>query len=306
MECQRQFRALNLKLSEMKDTLEARDCKINQLQEQLNGTVERGLCYALIVQYFSNMLKLDCPIDLPNECKRLKTRIADLEAKENGYRQQLDTIVNDYQSHIQVEQDLRTLIEKELLDTKQAHSKVLEDISNAHRDELNDLRDTNTAIQDELSDKVATLESDLDLKCKELSELRSNHEALTTSFNKLEESLTKDKDARVKYAQEKIGQLQKDVDSLNSVLEMKSERMHALEKDSILLVDTLSELAKQKEFSKSLSQQLESLEAALEKRKEQYEILIAEHERIREELKHERLDRRRTNVRKSGEIFSTP
>lgn len=294
MECQRQFHALNQKLSEMNETLRARDHQVSELQEQLKSTVNRGLCYALTVQYFSKMLKLDCSVDLPSECKQLKSRIANLEDKENGYKQQLDTIVSDYQSHIKVEQDLRANIQEELTETRLQHAKVLEDLSNAHRYELNDLTDKNSAIQEELSDKIATLESELDSKCKELSELRSNHEALTTSFNKLEESLTKDKDARVKYAQEKVNQLQKDVDSLNSVLEMRSERMHALERDSILLSETQAELAKQKEISKSLGQQLESLEAALEKRKEQYELLIAEHEKIRQELRHERLDRRKT------------
>lgn len=306
MECQRQFHALNQKLCEMKDTLKDRDLQVGQLQEQLKGSIDKGLCYALVVQYFSKMLKLDCPLNLPAECEQLKSRVAKLEVKESKYEEELDIIVSDYKNHIQVERDLRANIEKELEETRLTHSKELEDLSNAHRDELNDLKDENSAIQDELSDKIATLESDLDSKCKELSELRSNHEALTASYNKLEESLTKDKDARVKYAQEKVNQLQKDVDSLNSVLEMKSERMHALEKDSIMLAETQTELAKQKEFSKSLAQRLESLEAALDKRREEYEILIAEHEKIRQELKHERLDRRRTNVRRTSEIFSTP
>uniref|UniRef100_A0A6G1SHC1 Microtubule-associated tumor suppressor candidate 2 n=1 Tax=Aceria tosichella TaxID=561515 RepID=A0A6G1SHC1_9ACAR len=297
IECQRQFQTLNSRLRELTDINENKEKTITRLQDQLNGALNQGVGYAIVVQYFSNKLKLDNELNLEEECEQLKTEINQLRINERDFEHKLETVVNDYKVHLKVEQDLKAVIESELKETRVNHSNELVRLKELHDEKINDLEVRHSDIREELENRIQTLETDLNSRTKELNELRKEYDALSVSFNKLEESLTRDKDARVKYAQEKANQLQKDVDSLNSVLEMRSERIRALEKDSILLGEVQHELMKSEDNNKALKQQLESLTAALENKRIQYENLSAEHEKIAQELKRERKERRRMTMR---------
>lgn len=297
IECQRQFQTLSLKLRQSNEIIEAREKEIDKLQEQLKHSINVGIAYATTMQYFAKKLKLDSKLDLEKECEQLKSRVDELVVNEREYEGKLSAIVDDYKNHLQVELDLRNNLERELEETRATNIKDLSALKEAHQDELDDLNKRHSSFADELQDKIENLESELAIKSKELVDLRKDYEALNNDYSKLEESLTKDKDARVKYAQEKITQLQKDVDSLNSVLEMRLERIHALEKDSLQLVEVQIELTNQKDLNKALNQQMESVNAALEKRREQFETLVAEHEQLRQELTRERRERRRMTMK---------
>lgn len=297
IECQRQFQILSLKIRQATEVIEDREKEIDKLQEQLKYAKDIGVVYATTVQYFADKLKLDCKVNLETECEQLKMRVDQLMVNETEYENKLSDIVDDYKNHLQVELDLRNNIEKELEQTRASNLKELETLKEAHQNELDDLIEKHSNYARELQDKIESLESELETKSRDLLDLRKDHEVLNNNYNKLEESLTKDKDARVKYAQEKITQLQKDVDSLNSVLEMRLERIHALEKDSLHLVEIQNELVSQKDLNKAINQQLESVNAALEKRREQYESLVAEHEQLRQELTRERKERRRMTMK---------
>ena len=297
IECQRQFQALNSEIRQLKETNVDNEEKISRLQDQLKDSVNLGVGYATVVQYFAKKLKLDSEIDLENECERLKDRVNELMLNEKEYESKLESLVDDYKSHLQVERDLKADLERELDETRTTHSEELLRLREVHNSEIDDLEEKHLNIENESNCRVKRLESELDSRTKDLTELRKEHESLNSNYNKLEESLTKDKDARVKYAQEKINQLQKDVDSLNSVLEMRTERIHALERDSILLGEAQQELVTMKDHNKALKQQLESLNAALDNKREQYEHLLADHEKIVQELKRERKERRRMTMR---------
>lgn len=297
IECQRQYQALSLKIRQAREILEARENEIDRLQDQLKQSVQTSIGFATVVQYFAKKLKLDSDTNLLEECGLLKSQVDKLMIKDKEHQKELDAVIDDYKNLVQVEQNLRIQIESELEKERKVYTVDTENLKAIHTKELDDLTEKHSDIEKDLRSRIETLESDLTTKCKELSDITNDHECLKQSFNKLEESLTKDKDARVKYAQEKITQLQKDVDSLNSVLEMRLERVHALERDSILLTETQNELETQKDSNKALYQQLESLNAALDKRREQYENLFAEHEKIRQELVRERKERRRMTMK---------
>lgn len=297
IECQRMYQNLTSKIEQLEGDVKSCSKERDELQARLKQTIDTGVGYATTVQYFAMLLKLDLDTNLLEECDQLKARNKELIVNEQLYDNRLEAIELDYKNHLQLELDLRKDIEKELEETRVAHSEQLEGLNKAHKAEIDDLNQQHSIVESELRTTIQTLESDLSERGKELAELRKDYEVLDESYKKLEDSLTKDKDARVKYAQEKVNLLQKEVDSLNSVLEMRSERIHTLEKDSILLTETQQELASIKETNKALNQQLESLNAALDKRREQYENLLVETEKIRQELKQERKERRRMTMK---------
>jgi len=289
---------LSSEIRQLKDINENKDNKISKLQEQLDDTIKQGVCYATIVQYFAGKLKIntDGP-DLVTEYNQLRCQLEKLLQDQAETESRINGIIEEYNKKIECEQDLRDDIKRELEKTKEAHSTELTSLIGAHKDELNDLIEKHASSRLELESKIASLSEQLNCKTEELEQLRKDHEMLTENYNKLEESLTRDKDARVKYAQEKISQLQKEVDSLNSVLEMRTEKMHSLEKDSIMLGEAQQELAAERDYNKALKQQLESLNAALDIKREKFENLIVEKEKISLELKRERKERRRMTMR---------
>lgn len=297
IECQRMYQNLTARIEQLEGNVTARIKERDELQARLKQAVDTGIGYATTVQYFAMKLKLDFDTNIMEECEQLKSRNKELLVKEQLHESRLEAVELVYKDQLQVELDLRKNIEKELEQTRVAHSEYLQRLTNAHKNELDDLNNKHSTVESELRARIGVLESDFNIKCKELTELRKEYEVLDNSYKKLEDSLTKDKDARVKYVQEKMNLLQKEVDSLNSVLEMRLERIHTLEKDGILLAEAHQELESLQDTNKALSQQLESLNAALDKRREQYENLIVETEKVRQELKQERKERRRMTMK---------
>lgn len=297
MECQRQFAALNHKITTLEGTITDRDETVAKLRDQLNKAVNTGVGYATVVQYLALKLKLDSEVDLTKECENLKSTVSELRDNELTYQSKIETIINDYENFLQIEKDLSSKLEMQLQDTDQFYSNQIERLKEQHQSESDDLKKQHSIVEEELRKRVEFLETELDSTSKELIELRKEHELLIEDYSKLKESLTKDKDARVKYLQDKIDQLQKDVESLNSVLEMRTERIHTLEKDSLSLIEAQADLITHKDTIKSLNQQLESVNAALDKKREQFESLRVDHENLRQELKRERNERRRMTMK---------
>lgn len=298
VECQRQFQALSSEIRQLNETNANKDKVITRLRGQLDDALKQGVGYATIVQYFARKLKIDSDeLDLESECQRLKVRVEQLLKNEAAYESRLEAAIEKYRNRLQLEQDLKENLKRELEETKAAHLSELMRVQETHTNELIDLVAQHSALKQELENRITSLEQELDMRAKELTDLRKEHEVLSDNYNKLEDSLTRDKNARVKYAQEKANQLQKEVDSLNSVLEMRTERMHALEKDSILLSDAQQELMIMKDNNKALKQQLESMNAVLNIKREKYENLMAEKERLVQYLKRERKERRRMTMR---------
>lgn len=297
IECQRQHQALSLKIRQLNDIVAAREKEVDELRDQLKRSIDFGIGYATTVQYFALRLKLNSETDLVTECEQLKSRVGQLVSSERQYNDRLDAVVEDYKNQLKAEQDLKNNLAEELKGTHLAHSEELKRLNGVHQEELHDLIEKHSATEKGLQDRIQNLETELRIKNTELMDLGKEHELLSNSYNKLEESLTKDKDARVKYAQERITQLQKDVDSLNSVIEIRSERIRVLEKDGLLLKEVQNELLHHKDNEKALKQQLESLNAALVKKREQLEKLRVEHEELRQELKRECTERRRMTMK---------
>lgn len=289
-ECQRQIQ----KLTETNDALNK---DIKKLQEQLKRATDYGLGYATVVQYFDKVLKIDSDIDLPKKCQILEKQVDILLLKEKNSDQRLESIVSEYRNHLQSEHDLKNKLILELEEARVSHSKELEALNDRHKQEVDHLEESRTVLRLELEQKIEGLQSELESKSREYSDLIREHTSICNDFNKLEESITKDKDAKVRYLQDKIAQLQKDVESLNLVLEMRLEKIHTLEKESLLLAEAQTDIGQLRATNKALGQQIESLEAALEHRREQYDKLASDHEKVVEELTRERKERRRMTMK---------
>lgn len=297
IECQRQFQTLSLKIRKLNEIVEAREKEQDILQEKLDRASLYGTGYAVVAQYFATQLKLDQSENLMQECKNLKLRLEELLIREGQVKERELAIIDEYNQKLKTSNDLKDQISKELELATKEHSDKLEEINKQRQKEIDDLNGNNQLLKERLESRISELESDLNAKSTELTELRENYCNLKHNYDHLEESLTKDKDSRMKYAQERITQLQKDVESLTTVMEMRQERLHQLEKDNLGYLDCQNELKAHKEVIKSLNQQLESINAALDRKREQFKNLLCENERLKQELELENKERRRIKMR---------
>lgn len=297
IECQRLFQNLNNRISDLEKTLDDKKKETHELATKWNHATKLGVGYATVVQYFAAKLKLDSKIDILHECELLKEDVKRLKIDQDDFDRRINNIISDHEKELQAEFDLKLKLQTELTDSYSLHKDELERLENAHKNELFTLQEKHVTVERALQEKVQTLESELESRNSELTDLKKEHDQLSHRYDKLEESLTKDKDARVKFAQEKIGQLQKDVDSLNAVLELRLEKLHALERDSLTLQETQKELAISKELNKTLKQQIESASAALDRKREQIEHLTIEIEDLKQKFSEEHKERRRMTMK---------
>lgn len=297
IECQRLFNGLNTKISELERSLETKDKDNHNLCNKFDHATKIGLGYATVVQYFAVKLKLHSEIDLLKECELISNELEELKEKEKYFDINLKGVVDRYEEQLQNEYDLRQTVENKLRDQCLSHEKEIKELKDSHDREVSALVESNAANESTLQKRIETLESELESKNADFANLKKDHESLIQRYDKLEESLTKDKDARVKYAQEKVSQLQKDVESLNTVLEMRTEKIHILEKDSLMLQELRKEFSTTKECNKTLNQQLESAKAALDKKREQIENITIELEDLKQKFNVEHKERRRMTMK---------
>lgn len=297
IECQRQFQAFTERVTHLEEALASRKKELDDTRNNFERAIDLGVGYAIVVQYFAVKLKLDSDMDLVAECGQLKSQLGKFSTREAQFEERLQSVIDDYKTHIDTELDLRRAIEAEFEQSRVEHAQRLTTLENEHKEHLDGLETQHAAVKDELVSRIGSLESELQTRNRDYTDLKKEHEFLNEKFNKLEETLTKDKDARVKYYQEKNVQLQKDVESLNSVLDMKTERIHLLDKENIRLAECEEQLLASQETNKTLRQQLESANLALETKRKQVENLTVELEQLRQTLTLEHKERRRMTMK---------
>lgn len=298
IECQRQFEALNQNIKSLKDEVVSKNKSILILNKQVQAAQAVGFGYAVCLQYFAEVLKLEnSKFNLVEERNSLRSEVKHLQAIQSKHSDAIELLKEDYESRLELQSDQFLLSENSLKAEISDYQHKVNELLKEHANQKTDLINEHAKIKEELESTIESLTEQLEARTKELELMRREHDSLSNRYQKLEETLTKDSDAKVKYAHEKIVQLQKDVESLNSVLELRNEKFHELERDSLKLTEVQGELKAHKDTIKSLKQQLESMTAALDKKREQYENLILEHEKVRQELKKEHLERRRLTMK---------
>ena len=144
------------------------------------------------------------------------------------------------------------------------HQEEVLELLNKHSDEKTRLEQLHTSSLEEI--KTRTLEQEAKLSSEQTEEkLRLNNKIteLTSQVKCLEENLNNGSDYRVKMAQGKMVNLQQEVDSLKTVLEMRTDEIHELRTDKVKLEEKLELYDQQQLALRKMSAQVEDLRSQL-------------------------------------------
>ncbi|KAI1729332.1 CAP-Gly domain-containing protein [Ditylenchus destructor] len=206
----------------------------------------------------------------------------------------------------EIQQQLQLKHEAELSSLQQKHNEESSALKNAHDQELKQQKEV---LRIEHEQIVAELKQKIETANIECSECRKVNEELVAEKKLLEEKLAKSED-------EKIKELNDEVNSMKYALECKDGKLNDLRKQNQKLqfsVDTIPEkdvenqklshrvsdlkleLNQQREFQKALTQQLEEAKKEARNTKAAYENLQKEHETLRFKLEETATGERQTS-----------
>ena len=128
----------------------------------------------------------------------------------------------------------------EIHEMETKHQEEVSDLLNKHNEEKSRLEHLHTSSFESFKTKMSEQEDKLQsVHDEEKSILSSKITDLSAQVKSLEESLCNGSDYRVKMAQGKMMNLQQEVDSLKTVLEMRTGEVHELRTDKVKLEEKL-------------------------------------------------------------------
>ena len=120
------------------------------------------------------------------------------------------------------------------------HQEELSQLLTQHKDEKSRLEQLRSSDTESLKSKLSEQEKKLQEAFKEeKTSLTSKINDMASHIKTMEESLTSGKDYRSKMAKSTITNLQQEVESLKTVLEMKTGEIHELRTDKVRLEEKL-------------------------------------------------------------------
>lgn len=152
------------------------------------------------------------------------------------------------------------------------HKGEIKSLQQQHENELQNIKSHTTELERMIKDKESEI---VDIK-------ETNRRNWETQIVELENMAN---DKKVKYLIENNKQLEKEVESLNIVLEMKNERLHSLERELAVAGEKLEELPKAKDAVRCLQQHLETIQVSMDHKIVQYNKLSEEHLQLKNEYK---------------------
>lgn len=192
-------------------------------------------------------LRDDALQDLEKELKRKVEEYEGLlESQKQEYVEHLGGLQKKHEDEIA---ELQKAAQLEIHEMTGKHEEELSTALNKHNDETTRLEELHTSKIQNL--KSNWTEQETKLKSSQEDEkilLQNKVSDLTSQLQQMEDSLSQGSDYRVKTAKQKMVTLQQEVDSLKTVLEMKTTEVRELRADKLKLEEKL-ELYDQQQLS---------------------------------------------------------
>ena len=198
----------------------------------------------------------------------LKVLQLSLEEKSGEFHDLIASLKQEHEDSLESEsKKLEKQIEKlkkdaqlEIHEMTIKHEEEVSELLSKHNDEKNRLEQLHTSIHESFKSMMSEQEERLQsAHLEDKASLTTKVSDLTFQVKTLEENLHNGSDYRVKMAQNKMMNLQQEVDSLKTVLEMKTGEIHELRTDKVKLEEKLELYDQQQLALRKMSAQVRSL-----------------------------------------------
>jgi hypothetical protein len=289
--------SLQKDLDVCRETILSQEKLIEQGQKSMSHSIQVVSGLGVMIRYLTEQLSafsnpiLHCKLQIA--VKKISDLENDILTKEKSH--QIYAIqVNQKESQLLEEiEDLK----REILAEKKRHSK--------EKDQLLDMHETETKVLEEqhsfevkcLQERFNDLLLQLDEKDKVIENRQNDIKRMEEKIKDLESCFKQEKDKRLKGLQEKLKSSECEVHSLNSVLELKDERIRALNHRVMQMEEEVKEFPGVKQTLRVLQQRVEQLEVSLKNKNDQLSQLMDENISLQSKAENSIREKKRLSIR---------
>jgi len=190
------------------------------------------------------------------------------------------------------EDTLTVMHEKEV-----KHEEDIAKLMNKHKEEMVSLEQTHTEMIESLKSKF--IDQEAKLRCNfsdEKSSLDERISELNAKIKSLEDNLMHGSDYRLKTAQNKMTNLQQEIDSLKTVVEMRTSEVHELRAEKVKLEEKLEQFDQQQISIKKFTAQVEDLKEQLTAKCDIEQKIMEENRHLHQLVQKENFEKKRLSM----------
>lgn len=297
---------------------EARTKELNLVKMQLKHAAAGFEAFSVLIKYMIEDLNAFSGPKVALEMKKTKEDLNKNLLQLRQYQNQIEDLkLNHAQEISNLTEKVSRIHNDELCDLKNKHSCELEEAKCHHEKKVLEMKELYEKtiyrneeqylkIMEELKDEYVKQKHELEqLHKKQLSNsifqhektqgqliiqlktLEQQYEELQEQAREIEETLKKSSDAKMQWLVSKKNDLEKEVESLKTVMEMKQSEIRTLRKENLEMKKELEELPLARDKIQKLRARKEELEALIEERSRAQSVLSTEHEQLKEHFEKE-------------------
>nr|XP_050038796.2 restin homolog isoform X1 [Dermacentor andersoni] len=219
-----------------------------------------------------------------NQEKEIKAQKAELEVMHTQRIEELEAthkneLTGYLESHARKIEEMKAFYTDIIESDRKSHEETLDALKQRHREKID-------AINEEYSLQLDSINEDHQARQKELEQryetLQQQHKALQQQAREFQESVLSDTDAKIQWLSKKNADLQKEVESLNVVLEMRANQIQSLQHANIERERKEEELDRCKAKMQKMEARIEDLQELLNEKAKVQSQLSVENAKLRE------------------------
>ncbi|XP_013784919.1 calponin homology domain-containing protein DDB_G0272472-like [Limulus polyphemus] len=308
---------------------ETRTKELKLLKIQLKHAFLGFDSFSIVVKYLTEELDALSHPRILSELKKTRDDLQKTEAQLRRYETHLEQLKRNHEDEIQEltsklaathREEIETLIvnhQEELRKLQDEHDKEVEDLKTIHAQSAKDAQSRNSlsvaALKEQHNRLIEDLEKDfanqmqqaveshekaLDSLKQQLQDLQKQCEDLQLEKKQMESSLQEDTNTKLQWVLAQKSNLQKEVESLQTVLELKVADIHHLRTENLEMQKELEKLPSARQEIQKLKARNEDLQAMVDEKVRIERQLASESLHLKEEFEKEFKSKSRLSMEK--------
>jgi len=226
--------------------------------------------------------------------KELSNFQSSMQVLKNEHENNQRELIEKHQKELEkLKKDTQNVIDEKTLE----HGEDIAQLMNKHKAEMKTLEQSHTemieSLKSKFTDQEAKLRSDFGDEKLNLDERISE---LNAKIKTLEDNLMHGSDYRLKTAQNKMTNLQQEIDSLKTVVEMRTSEVHELRAEKVKLEEKLELFDQQQVSIRKFTAQVEDLKEQLTAKCDIEQKLMEENRNLHQLVQKENFEKKRLSM----------
>ncbi|XP_077518981.1 uncharacterized protein LOC144128997 isoform X5 [Amblyomma americanum] len=253
---------------------------IPRLAEELRKSQEEIERARIAIEEYKNNIE-EIKRNQEREIEALK---AELEGKHTKKIEELEAahkneLAGYLESHARKLEEMKAFYTSIIENDRKSHEETLDSLKQRHREKIDAINEEYSLQLDSINEDHQTLQKELDERHETLLQ---QYKTLQQQAKEFQESVLLDTDAKIQWLSKKNADLQKEVESLNVVLEMRANQIQSLQRNTLDMERKEEELHRCKAKMDKMEARIEDLQELLTEKVKLQSQLSVENAKLRE------------------------